>query len=274
MKELSLMFPTRRAVLGAFLLLPVAARAAGAAIGTEARPLRVGVTSGVHAQVLERVRDVVAQRGVVLKIVEFGDFIQPNAALAAGDLDVNVYQHKPFLEAQMHDRGYRFAVVGRTVLTAMAVFSRKAKTIADLPQGARVAIPNDPTNGGRALLLLAQAGLFTLTPGVDFRATIADIADNPKRVRIVELEAAQIARALDDVDAAAVTGNYAVPAGLDPIHGSLVVEKADSIYCCLVVVRAGDEGQSWAKTLAEGYADPGVKQWVLDTFKGAVVPGA
>ncbi|MCW3474269.1 MetQ/NlpA family ABC transporter substrate-binding protein [Limobrevibacterium gyesilva] len=268
------MLITRRAALGAALLLPVAARAQGGDIGTAARPLRVGVTSGVHGQVLERVRDAVGQQGLVLKITEFGDFIQPNAALAAGDLDVNVYQHRPFLDQQIHDRGYQFAVAGRTVLTAMAVYSRKVTSLADLAKGARIAIPNDPTNGGRALLLLAESGVFKLTPGVDFRASVADIIENPKRVRIVELEAAQIARALDDVDAAAVTGNYAVPAGLDPLHASLAVEKGDSIYCCLVVVRAGDEARPWAHALAAGYADPGVKQWVAETFKGAVVPGA
>ena len=116
--------------------------------------------------------------------------------------------------------------------------------------------------------------MFKLTPGADFRASVADIIENPKKIRIVELEAASIARALGDVDAATVTGNYAVPAGLDPIHGSLAVEPGDSIYCCLVVTRAGDETQPWAKTLAEGYADPGVKSWVVDTFKGAVIPGA
>jgi D-methionine transport system substrate-binding protein len=106
------------------------------------------------------------------------------------------------------------------------------------------------------------------------RASVADIAENPKKIRIVELEAAQIARSLDDVDAAAITGNYAVPAGLDPLHDSLAVEKGDSAYCCLVVVRAADDGKDWAKILASGYADPGVKQWVLDNFKGSVIPGA
>jgi D-methionine transport system substrate-binding protein len=267
------MLITRRRTFGAAaLLFPVSAHAQ--TVGSAGRPLKVGVTSGVHAQVLEKVRDVVAPEGLTLKIIEFGDFIQPNAALAAGDIDVNVYQHKPFLDQQIHDRGYDFVSVGRTVLTAMAVFSRKAKTIADLPQGARIAIPNDPTNGGRALLLLAQAGLFTLTPGVDFRASEADIVDNPKKVRIVELDAAQIARSLDDVDAAAVTGNYAVPAGLDPIHDSLAVEKGDSAYCCLVVVRRADASAPWAKILASGYADPGVKAWVTTTFKGAVIAGA
>jgi D-methionine transport system substrate-binding protein len=266
------MLLSRRALVGASVLLPFSASAQD--IGSASRPIRIGVTSGVHAQVLERVRDVVAKQGLIVKITEFGDFIQPNAALAAGDIDANTYQHKPFLDNQIRDRGYKFAPVGRTVLTAMAVFSRKAKTIADVPQGARVAIPNDPTNGGRALLLLAQAGLFKLKPGVDFRATVADITDNPKRVRIVELDAAQIARSLDDVDVAAITGNYAVPAGLDPLHGSLAVEAGDSIYCCLVVVRAGDEAKPWATALAAGYGDPGVKAWVMETFKGAVIPGA
>jgi len=265
---------TRRVFALSTLALPVASAAFAQDIGTAGRPLRVGVTSGVHAQVLERVQSVVAPKGLVLKIIEFGDFIQPNAALAAGDIDANVYQHRPFLEQQERDRGYKFAVEGRTVLTAMAVFSRKYKTIAALPSGARVAIPNDPTNGGRALLLLQAAGLFKLTPGADVRASVADIAENPKKIRIVELEAAQIARSLDDVDAAAITGNYAVPAGLDPLHDSLAVEKGDSAYCCLVVVRASDDGAAWAKSLASGYADPGVKQWVLETFKGSVIPGA
>jgi D-methionine transport system substrate-binding protein len=267
------MLITRRlALVGGTTLL--AAPAFAQSIGTAGKPVRVGVTSGVHAQVLERVNAVVSARGLVLKVTEFGDFIQPNAALASGDIDVNVYQHKPFLDNQIRDRGYKFASVGRTVLTAMAVFSTKAKTLADLPNGARIAIPNDPTNGGRALLLLAQNGLFKLAPGADFRATVADITENPKRVKIVELEAASIARSLGDVDAAAITGNYAVPAGLDPLHGSLAVEPGDSIYCCLVVVRAADADAGWAKTLAAGYADAGVKSWVIETFKGAVVPGA
>jgi len=266
---------SRRLALAGLAGLPFIPNARAAdAIGTPARPLRVGVTSGAHAQVLERVAQSVAKQGLVIKAIEFGDFIQPNAALASGDIDVNVYQHKPFLDKQIADRGYKFSVVGRTVLTAMAVFSQKFKTIADLPAGARIAIPNDPTNGGRALLLLANNGAFKLTPGVDFRASVVDIVENPKKFRIVELEPASMARALGDVDAAALTGNYAVAAGLDPIRGSLAVEPGDSIYCCLVVVRTGDETQSWAKTLAAGYADADVKKWVLDTFKGAVIPGA
>ncbi|MBO1074471.1 MetQ/NlpA family ABC transporter substrate-binding protein [Roseomonas marmotae] len=258
----------------AALLLPSVLRAQAAEVGTTARPLRVGVTSGVHAQVLEVARDVLARENFVIKITEFSDFIQPNAALAAGEIDINTYQHQPFLDAQKQQRGFDFVPVGRTVLTVMGVFSRKVKTLTDLPNGARVAIPNDPTNGGRALLLLAKAGVFKLRDGADFRATVADIAENPKRIRIVELEAASIARSLDDVDAAAITGNYAVPAGLNPVKEALAVEGADSVYTVLVVTRRGDEAKPWAQKLARAYADPAVKDFVEKTFGGAVIVGA
>ena len=257
------------------LFLPGILRAQDAAgIGTAARPCRVGVTSGVHAQVLEQVRDVLARDNFVVRITEFGDFIQPNVALAGGDIDANTYQHQPFLDAQKAQRGYDFVPVGKTVLTVMAVFSRKLKSLADLPQGGRVAIPNDPTNGGRALLLLAQGGAIKLAPGVDFRATVADVVENPKRLRFVELEAAQIARSLDDVDAAAITGNYAVPAGLNPLKDGLVKEGAESVYTCLVVVRRQDAGAAWAMKLASGYAAPEIKRFVEEKFGGAVIVGA
>lgn len=267
----------RRSLLTLPALVPglafAPARAQGAELGTAARPVRVGVTQGVHAQTFEKVRDVLARGGFITRAVEFGDFIQPNAALQAGDLDANAYQHLPFLEAQKAQRGYDFVPVGRTVLTLMGVFSRKHRDLAALPNGARVAIPNDPTNGGRALLLLAQAGVFRLRPGADHRATIADIAENPKRIRIVELEAATIVRALDDVDAGAITGNYAVPAGLNPLRDALARENEQSVYTCLVVVRRANENAPWAQRLAAGYRDPEVKAWVETTFGGAVISG-
>jgi D-methionine transport system substrate-binding protein len=263
---------------GGALLLPALRRPAfaqGAAeFGTAGRPLRVGVTAGVHGQVLEVVRDVLARDNFQIRITEFADFVQPNVALAAGEIDVNTYQHRPFLEAQQAARGYKFAVVGKTVLTVMGVFSRKFAKLDDLPSGARLAIPNDPTNGGRALLLLAKAGLIGLKPGADYRATIADITENPKRIRILELEAASIARSLQDVDAAAITGNYAVPAGLNPLKEGLAVEGADSVYTVLVVTRAGDEASPWALRLARAYADPAVKAFCDTTFGGSVIVGA
>lgn len=264
----------RRPLLLAGLALPFAARAQAPEIGTAARPLRVGVTQGVHAQTFEKVREVLTRGGLVTRAVEFGDFIQPNAALAAGDLDANAYQHLPFLEAQRAQRGYDFVPVGRTVLTLMGVFSRRHRDLAALPNGARIAIPNDPTNGGRALLILAEAGVFRLRPGVDFRATVADITENPKRIRIVELEAAGIVRALEDVDAGAITGNFAVPAGLNPTRDALAHERGDSAYTVLVVVRRRDEQAGWARRLAEAYRDPEVVAFIESTFGGAVIPGA
>jgi len=269
---------SRRLIIAAPLAVPFIREARAQEAGTSARPLRVGVTAGVHAQVLEHVEAIVRLQGLVMKVTEFSDFIQPNAALSGGDIDANTYQHQPFLDQQVKDRGYKFVSVGKTVMTAMAVFGSKVKLAADLPKGARVAIPNDPTNGGRALVLLAEAGLITLRNGGDFRSSTLDILTNPKDLRIVELDAAQIARSLQDLDAGAVTGNYAIAAGLDPLHDSLIVEKAGAAlirqYCCLVVVRQGDETKPWAKLLAAGYADASLKSWVEATFKGAVIPGA
>jgi D-methionine transport system substrate-binding protein len=263
----------RRSLLTIPALLPGLAAAQPAPFGTAARPLRVGVTQGVHAQTFEVVQRVLAQEGFVTRAVEFGDFIQPNAALAAGDLDANAYQHLPFLEAQRAQRGYDFVPVGKTVLTLMGVFSRKHRSLEALPTGARIAIPNDPTNGGRALLLLAEGGAFRLRPGADHRATVADIAENPKRLRIIELEAAAIVRALEDVDAAAITGNFAVPAGLNPLRDALARETAQSVYTVLVVVRRADAEQPWARRLAEGYRQPAVREFIEQTFGGAVIPG-
>jgi D-methionine transport system substrate-binding protein len=264
----------RRSLLAIPALLPGLAVAQPVAFGTAGRPLRVGVTQGVHAQAFEVVQRVLAQEGFVTRAVEFGDFIQPNAALAAGDIDANAYQHLPFLEAQRAQRGYDFVPVGKTVLTLMGVFSRKHRSLDALPTGGRIAIPNDPTNGGRALLLLAEGGAFKLRPGADHRATVADIAENPKRLRIVELEAASIVRALEDVDAAAITGNFAVPAGLNPLRDALARETAQSVYTVLVVVRRADAEQPWARRLAAGYAHPEVRAFVEQSFGGAVIPGA
>lgn len=264
----------RRSVLTLPALLPGLAVAQTAELGTQARPVRVGVTQGVHGQTFEKVRDLLAADGFFTRAIEFGDFIQPNAALQAGDIDANAYQHLPFLEAQRAQRGYDFAPVGKTVLTLMGVFSKKHRSIEALPNGARVAIPNDPTNGGRALLLLAQGGAFTLRPGADHRATVADITGNPKRIRIVELEAATIARALDDVDAGAITGNYAVPAGLNPLRDALARENEQSVYTCLVVVRRANENAAWARRIAQAYGRPEVKEFVERSFGGAVIVGA
>lgn len=265
----------RRAALGAALLTPIAARAQE--IGTAARPLRIGVTAGPHAQVMERVREIAARPGgpgadLALRIVEFTDYIQPNLALAAGDLDANSYQHLPFLEQQVRDRRLALVPAGKTLVFPMGVYSRRHRAIEAIPQGGRVAIPNDPTNGGRALVLLASAGAFALKPDADFRATVADITGNPRRLRVVELEAAQLPRALDEVEAAAINSNYAIPAGLNPARDAIARESAESPYANVIAVRRGEDGAPWLRRLLAAYHTEEVKAFVEQTFQGAVAP--
>jgi D-methionine transport system substrate-binding protein len=260
---------TRRTALAAALLAPVAARAQG----TAQRPLRIGVTAGPHAQVMEKVREIAARDGLVIRIVEFTDFIQPNAALAAGDLDANSYQHQPFLDQQIRDRRLPIVSVGKTMIFPMGVYSRRHRSLATLATGSRVAIPNDPTNGGRALALLASQDAFKLRSGVNpVQATVADIAENPRRIRVVELEAAQLPRALDEVEAAAINTNFAIPAGLNPVRDAIAIESSDSPYANVVAVRQQDQQAPWVPRLLAAYQNDEIKTFVRDTFQGSVVP--
>ncbi|MFC0409929.1 MetQ/NlpA family ABC transporter substrate-binding protein [Roseomonas elaeocarpi] len=273
------MHTTRRALLGASLALPATAlilrpgtALAQAAVGTAARPLRIGVTAGPHAQVMEKVRDIAAKDGLVIRIIEFTDYVQPNAALDAGDLDANSFQTQPFLDQHVRDRGYKLVSVAKTLTFPMGVYSRKLKSVDALPQGGRVAVPNDPTQGSRGLLLLAQAGAFKLTPGLEGNATVADIVENPKRLRVLELEAAQLPRALDDVDAAAINTNYAITAGLNPTRDAIAIERSNSPYANVIAVRQADKDAPWVKQLIAAYQNDDVKAFVAETFSGSVVP--
>ncbi|MDB5413508.1 MAG: metal transporter substrate-binding protein [Rubritepida sp.] len=261
---------SRRPLILAGLALPVAAQAQD--IGSTLRPLRIGVTAGPHAQVMERVRDIAARDGLALRIIEFQDYIQPNVALAAGDLDANSYQHQPFLDQQVRDRRLALVSLGKTLVFPMGIYSRRHRRVADIPQGARIAIPNDPTNGGRALVLLAANGAFSLREGSDFRATVADITGNPKRIRVVELDAAQLPRILDEVEAAAINSNFALEASLNPVRDAIAIESADSPYANLIAVRQQDREAPWARRLLAAYQTQEVKDFVQTTFQGAVVP--
>lgn len=230
----------------------------------------VGVTAGPHAQIAEVAKQVAARQGLKVRLVEFGDFIQPNAALSTGDLDANIYQHQPFLDAQNKDRGYKLVPVAKAVNQQMGVYSRKVRKLADLKSGARVGIPNDPTNGSRALMVLAKQGLITLKADAGARASVLDITANPRKLRFVELEAAQLARALDDLDAAAVNSSYAVAAGLSPQGDSLALEDVNTPYVTvLIVTRAGHENSKGLQAFVKAYQSPEVKAFVEKTFKGA-----
>ncbi len=233
--------------------------------------LKVGATPVPHAEILQVVQPLLAKQGIEVRIIEFTDYVQPNLALDSGDLDANYFQHIPYLEQFSADHRLALTYSAKVHIEPMAVFSTKIKDLANLKKGAQVAIPNDPTNGGRALLLLESAGLIKLAAGAGLTATPFDIASNPLGLRIVELEAAQLPRSLEDVDAAVINGNYALEAGLSVLKDALFIENADSPYVNILAVRKGDANPALVK-LAEALASPEVKEFILQKYNGAVVP--
>ena len=230
-------------------------------------PIKVGVTAGPHAKVMEFVKQEAAKQGLNIEVVEFSDYIQPNIALDQKELQVNSFQHQPFL-----DNSLKIQSIGKTILLPMAIYSNKYKDLKEVPNGATVAIPNDPTNGGRALLLLQQAGLITLKDGGNVKSSVADITSNPKNIEIRELEAAQIARSLNDVDVAAVNTNYAIPAGLNPQKDAIVVESTDSPYANVIAVRTEDVNNETYKKLLSIYQSEPVRKFIQEEFKGSIIP--
>ncbi|MGF7173990.1 MetQ/NlpA family ABC transporter substrate-binding protein [Azospirillum doebereinerae] len=256
---------------------PLAALLAGVAtvaiaFGASAESLKVGVTPGPHAQIFEAVKPLAAKEGLDLQVLEFSDYVIPNQALSQGDLDVNSFQHQPYLDNQVKDRGYEIVTVAKTVVFPIGLFSKKIKNLDELTPGSKVAIPNDPTNGGRVLLLLQAKGLIKLKDGGTLKASPVDIVENPKKLQIVELDAAQLPRSLDDVTVAAINGNYAIEAGMDPVKDAIAREAAESPYANVLVVRKADKDKPWVAKLVKIYQSPEVKEFVLAKFKDAVVP--
>jgi D-methionine transport system substrate-binding protein len=262
----------KRTLLQSALALALAAFFSGGLLAQD-KPLKIGVTAGPHAQIFEQVKKVAEKDGLRIQIVEFSDYIQPNAALAAGDLDGNSYQHKPFLDQQVKDRGYKIVNVGYTVNFPIGIYSKKVKSLKDLKEGAKFGIPNDPTNGGRVLLVLQDQGLIKLRPEAGLKATPLDVIDNPKKIKFVELDAAQLPRSLDDLDASAINTNYALSAGLNPAKDAIAQESAKSPYVNLLAVREQDKNKPWVAKLVKAYQSEEIRKFVLAEFKGAVVIG-
>ena len=259
-------------LLRGLLAASIAAFAVGASAQANDKPLKIGVTAGPHAQIFEVVKKIAEKDGLKIQVVEFSDYVQPNAALAAGDLDANSYQHQPYLDNTVKDRGYKIVSIAQTIVFPMGIYSKKVKSLADLKSGARVALPNDPTNGGRALLLLQANGLIKLKDGAGLKATPLDVIDNPKKIKLIELDAAQLARALDEVDAAAVNTNYAIPAGLVPTRDAIAIEAPKSPYVNIIAVRAQDKDKPEFKKLLKAYHSAEVKAFVTKEFKDSIVP--
>ena len=261
----------KRSLIQSALALALAASLPAAVLAQD-KPLKIGVTAGPHAQIFEQVKKIAEKDGLKIQVVEFSDYIQPNAALAAGDLDANSYQHKPFLDQQVKDRGYKIVNVGYTVNFPIGLYSKKVKSLAELKEGARFGIPNDPTNGGRVLLVLQDKGLIKLKPEAGLKATPLDVIENPKKLKFVELDAAQLPRSLDDLDASAVNTNYALSAGLNP-KDAIAQEAAKSPYVNLLAVREQDKDKPWVAKLVKAYHSEEIRKFVQAEFKGAVLAG-
>ena len=230
----------------------------------------VGATPVPHAELLNLIKDDLAAKGVTLKVLEFTDYVQPNVAVIAGDLDANFFQHIPYLESNEEWSAKLVSAFGVHV-EPFGLYSIKYKNVNDLPNGATIAIPNDPSNGGRALLLLQAKGLITLKVGAGLTATSRDITGNPKNFRFQELEAAQLPRSLQDVDAAAINGNYALEAGLNPVKDSLIIEGADSPYVNIVVVQKGKQNDPGIVALKNALLSKKVKDYIDSHYDGGVI---
>jgi len=255
--------------LRAFLLAIAASLTVAASASAET--IRVGVTAGPHAEVLDVVRKVAAERNLDIKVVEFTDYVIPNQALAQKDIEANSFQHEPYLLNQIAKTGWKIVKVANTIASPQGVYSRKYKKLEDLPQGAEVAIANDPSNGARGLLILAEHGVIKLKEGKTVTATVADIVDNPKKLKFVELDAAQLPRSLQDVDLVSINNNYAVQAGLNPATDAIARESLEGPWVNILAVREEDKDKPWVKQLIDAYHSAPVKEFLEKRFKGTYI---
>ncbi len=235
------------------------------------KTLTVGASPVPHADLLNLVAPQLKKDGITLKVIEFSDYIKPNLSLADKEIDANFFQHQPYLDAFAKDRGLKLTSLVAVHIEPMGVYSNKVKNVADVAEGAKVAIPNDPTNGGRALKVLETAGLIKVRPEAGVMATVGDVVDNPKKVKFVEVEAAQLPRALDDVALAVINSNYALGANLNPLKDAIAIEAKDSPYANIVAIRVGDDARPELQKLKAALTSAEVKKFIETEYKGAVV---
>lgn len=244
-----------------------------AAPAKEAGPvtLKVGATPEPHAALLNQVVDDLAKQNIKLEVIEFTDYVTPNEALENGEIDANYFQHIPYLDSFNKERGYHLVNAGGIHVEPFALYSHKFKSVNDIPDGATIAIPNDPTNEGRGLLLLQAAGLLKLNDNAGLEATPIDIKDNPKNLKFQEIEAPSLPRVLDDVDAAVINGNYAIPAGLVATKDGLFVEDSSSPYVNVVAVKEGHENDPAIKALVAALKSQKVADFVAQKYPNGEV---
>jgi D-methionine transport system substrate-binding protein len=260
---------TRRLLLAAGLaLLPALAGHHASAD----QVIRVGIMSAEDEDVWAVVAKQAAAQGLTLKLVAFNDYTQPNEALENGELDANAFQHKPYLDNQIKTRGYHIVPVGYTAVWPIGLYSKKFHSIAELPAGAVIGVPNDPSNEGRALKLLEAEGVIKLKPGTGILATVDDIAENPKNVDVKELDAGIVGRSIDDLAAAVVNTDWALKSNLTQ-QDRLATEAVDNNpYRNFIAVKQGDENKSWVKVLVASYQNETIKETLAKVYKGTALP--
>ena len=244
--------------------------------GTPTTTLVVGASVTPHAEILNVAKEILAEEGIELKVVEFADYVQPNINVESGDLDANYFQHKPYLDQFNKDNNTHLVSVAAIHYEPFGIYAGKTTSIDQLADGAIISVPNDGTNEARALYLLEAQGLIKLKEGVGFSATVLDIAENPKNLVIKELEAAQLTLSLPDVDLAVINGNYAIQAGLNATSDALAIEDKDSeaaqTYANIICVKEGNENDPAIQALCNALKSDKVKEFIENTYEGAVVP--
>lgn len=257
------------AVLAASALV---ALGAVAKLAAEDAVLKVGATAVPHAEILAQVKDDLAAKGIKLEIIEFSDYVTPNLALSDKQIDANFFQHLPYLQSFASERKLELESVVAVHVEPLGLYSKKYKSIDALPKKATIALPNDPTNEGRALIFLQTKGLIKLREGAGLKATPKDIVENKKNFKFKELEAPQLPRTLQDVAASIINGNYALQAGLNPVKDSLALEGGESPYANILVVRKGESKDPRIVALAQALTSQKVKDFILAKYSGGVVP--
>ncbi len=240
--------------------------------GKKTTTLKVAASPTPHAEILNQCVDILKEQGIELVVNEYSDYVVPNTAVEDGDEDANYFQHVPYLDDFNAERGTHLVSVAGVHIEPMGLYAGKSASLDAIPDGGKVAVPNDATNEGRALLLLEAQGLIKLKDSSNLAATPNDIAENPKNLEFVELEAANVPANLDEVDVAAINSNYALGAGLNPVEDALVIEAADSPYVNVLVVKEGSENSEAVQALVKALQSDAVKDYINSTYNGAVVP--
>ncbi|ESY98446.1 MetQ/NlpA family lipoprotein [Mesorhizobium sp. L48C026A00] len=238
------------------------------AFAQDKKAIKVGIISGEDEDVWRVVTAQAAEKGLTIETVVFNDYTQPNEALERGEIDANAFQHQPYLDNQIKTQGYHIVQVGYTGVWPIGLYSKKYAKVADLPEGAIIGVPNDPSNEGRALRVLQNEGLIKLKDGTGIPATTTDIAENPKTLEIKELDAGIVGRSVDDLDAAVVNTDWALKSGLRPENRIAQEPIADNPYRNFIAVKAGAESEPWVKTLVESYQNDTVKAEFERVYKG------